>query len=51
MTEPNFKNEDEKLGGLLREARSTPALPPRFLRRYIDNVALNLAAHERLAYA
>ncbi len=30
MSEPNFKPEGDKLGGLLREARTTPLLPPRF---------------------
>ena len=30
MKEPNFKSDEEKLSGLLREARSTPLLPPRF---------------------
>jgi len=30
MSEPNFKPEADKLGSLLREARTTPSLPPRF---------------------
>ena len=30
MNEPNFKSEDEKLSGLLREARTAPFLPARF---------------------
>jgi hypothetical protein len=30
MKEPNFKSDEERLSGLLRESRSTPSLPPRF---------------------
>lgn len=30
MNEPNFKPEDDKLSGLLRESRGAPVLPPRF---------------------
>lgn len=30
MNEPIFNSEDEKLSGLLRNARTTPSLPPRF---------------------
>jgi len=30
MKEPNVSSDDERLSGLLREARVTPVLPPRF---------------------
>ena len=30
MNEPDLRSDDAKLDGLLREARSSPALPPRF---------------------
>ncbi|HEX5222940.1 MAG TPA: hypothetical protein VFZ59_25510 [Verrucomicrobiae bacterium] len=30
MKESDFKSADEKLNGLLREARPAPSLPPRF---------------------
>lgn len=30
MKEPNVNSADEKLSGLLRAARATPSLPPRF---------------------
>ena len=30
MKEPNFKTEEGKLSGLLRESRTTPPVPPRF---------------------
>ena len=45
MKEPNFKTEDEKLGALMRESRTTPSLPPRFQEnvwRRIEN-ARNVA--------
>ena len=30
MKEPSFRSDEERLSGLLREARSTPSVPPRF---------------------
>jgi hypothetical protein len=43
MKEANHKSDDEKLGGLLGEARSTPSLPPRFQ----ENVWRRIESAER----
>jgi len=51
MKKENFNPADEKLGALLRESRTLPALPPRFhenVWRRIEDAAMPVQSAENL---
>ena len=53
MKKENFNPADEKLGALLRESRTFPALPPRFQEnvwRRIENAAAPVKSVESITW-